>query len=677
MVRGRRPAALGRRALLVPVLAALVAILGALLFSTAPFPGLSRSGPGGYLGLSAGQALYRGLGRAAGLSVLFGSVVVLRLLVDVRLYAMLRSWLGRPGAAGGGTAVLDEPAEADLDDEPAEDEEDADPDDPEAPSAGPERPPKRPRRRPPAPARDERPSGPPRKLVPSDYVFPPLALLEPGVATDSALVREEVAENGRRLGETLASFGVEARVVSSLRGPVITFYEIEIPTGVRLNRVTALADDLAIALKAPSIRIVAPIPGKSTIGVEVPNLQRDPVVMHDLVRDAAATTDRKAIPIFLGRDTAGRPMTEDLASMPHILIAGATGSGKSVCINSILLSVLYTRSPAELRLILIDPKQVELSFFEGIPHLLTPVVTDMKRAAKILEWAVGRMEQRYDALLAAGVRNIAGYNALPQAKRDEIRERTAMTAEDFPDHMPYLVIVVDELADLMLTSGKEVEIAITRLAQKSRAVGIHIILATQRPSTNVITGLIKANMPTRISFVVASKVDSRVVLDANGADKLLGTGDMLYMNPRSLHLKRAQGTLVTDAEARAVVDFLKEKHPQPVYENLLARKTGELGDPMEEDDLYNDAVRAVLATRLGSASMLQRRLGIGYTRASRLIDMMCERQIVGPHVGSKAREVFLTLEDWDAEHPPADGSATDFGTPPDPTDPDPVDTSWE
>ncbi len=492
-------------------------------------------------------------------------------------------------------------------------------------------------------------------------------------------MREEVAHNVQVLEETLASFGVEARVVSSLRGPVITFCEIKVPSGIRLNRVTKLADDLAIALKAPSIRIVAPIPGRSTVGVEIPNLQRDVVVLKDLLDESDRGLDRKAIPILLGRDTSGRPIVEDLASMPHVLIAGATGSGKSVCINSVLLSILFTRGPEEVNLILVDPKQVELSFYQGIPHLLTPVVTDMKRASRILDWAVTRMEERYSQLLAGGVRNIKGFNDLASDKKAKIREHTGQTEEELPDFMPYLVIVIDELADLILTVGKDVEMAITRLAQKSRAVGIHVILATQRPSTNVITGLIKANMPTRCSFVVSSKIDSRVVLDTNGAEKLLGMGDMLYMNPRSLHLRRAQGTLVTDGEARATVDYLKEQYPEPEYEDLLARKAKALTDPMDEDDLYDDGVRAVLSTRLGSASMLQRRLGIGYTRASRLVDMMCDRDVVGPHQGSKAREVLVELEDWELIREAEKQAAN---TPPpsmqfDPDDPPCVDESWD
>lgn len=651
-LRGRRPRLWGRRALLLPVVAALLGALAALLLGSRCPPGLERSGPGGYVGLALAHGLFAVIGKASGLLVLVGFLGGLRLLTEFRLRHLLERWLDRDGAA-----VLDED-DVDLDEEGEEDEEGEDEyeyvyedeeEDEEEPAletvqAPVDPPPPAPRPRP--KKKRKRPTQ--RRETAGEYVFPPIELLNEGISHDTVEVREEVEANAKVLGEALASFGVEARVVSSQRGPVITFFELAIAAGVRLNRVTALADDLAIALKAPSVRIVAPIPGRSTVGVEVPNLTREAVVMRDLVDECADETDRRQLPIYLGRDTAGRPLVEDLATMPHILIAGATGSGKSVCINSILLSFLYTRTPDELNLILIDPKQVELSFFEGIPHLITPVVTDMKRAAKILEWAVDRMEDRYGLLLAGGVRNIAAYNALSKEKHEQVRERTGLGEEEAPDELPQLVVVVDELADLMMTNGKDVELAITRLAQKSRAVGIHIILATQRPSTNVITGLIKANMPTRLAFCVSSKIDSRVILDANGAEKLLGMGDMLYMSPRSLHLRRAQGTLVTDSEVRGVVDWLEERCPAPDYEDLLAQAKKGQGDPMLEDDLYEDAVRVVLSTRLGSASMLQRRMSIGYTRASRLVDMMCDNGVVGPHVGSKARECLLTLEEWEA-----------------------------
>ncbi|MDJ0974937.1 MAG: DNA translocase FtsK 4TM domain-containing protein [Planctomycetota bacterium] len=706
-MRGRPPAHFARKAMLLPVLVALMSIFAALVLPALALPGIERTGPGGYFGLAFGTTLWNLTNKAAGLIVLVGLLAVLRLMVEIDLrpigsFVAQALTLKEPAVVDVEEEVEDDGdawAEEDVEDEgygegedddeweyedeeeyeyEYEDEDDAAEEDaeeePEAPKPETKQqaaarramvlPPRRPRK-----PRIE------RLADRGEYRTPALDLLNMGVDADADAIREEVAANVQVLEEALASFGVEARVVSSLRGPVITFCEIKVPSGIRLNRVTALHEDLAIALKAPSVRIVAPIPGRSTVGIEVPNLQRDTVCLRDLLEETDKTLDRKAVPIMLGRDTAGRPIVEDLATMPHLLIAGATGSGKSVCINSVLLSVLFTRAPDEVNLILVDPKQVELSFYEGIPHLLTPVVTDMKRASKILEWAVERMEERYSFLLQAGVRNISGYNNIGAEKIGKIREKKDLTEEMLPDHMPYLVIVVDELADLMLTNGKEVELAITRLAQKSRAVGIHLVLATQRPSTNVITGLIKANMPTRISFTVSSKIDSRVILDANGADKLLGKGDMLYMHPRSLHLRRAQGTLVTDEEARAVLDFLKEQYPEPEYEDLLAKKNEGMGDPMKEDDLYDDAVRAVLSTKLGSASMLQRRLGVGYTRASRLIDMMCDRQVVGPHVGSKAREVLMDLDDWEAMRAAEQGQPA---RPSDAFDPDePVDESWD
>jgi S-DNA-T family DNA segregation ATPase FtsK/SpoIIIE len=669
-VRGRSPRRWWVRALLLLPLAALLGAFGALLLRETAIPGLERSGPGGYVGVAFAAGLYRSFGRVAGLVVLGGVLGLLRLVTDVsfrRVTLAIVRYAGERIARGeaADAATLEEDEEWEEEEEAA----DAAPEPPaprrSTPARSPDAAAPRPR---PAPRAAPRPKKakrkPPVRRQVGAYVFPPTDLLDAGEVHDPETLRREIETNAKVLGEALRSFGVEARVVSSTRGPVITFFEIAIGSGIRLNRVTALADDLAIALKAPSVRIVAPIPGRSTVGVEVPNLTRETVCFRDVAEEASSVADRKSLPVYIGRDTAGRSLVEDLATMPHILIAGATGSGKSVCINSILLSVLYTRTPDEVSLILIDPKQVELSFFEGIPHLLTPVVTDMKRAAKILEWAVDKMEERYSLLLAAGVRNIGGYNALSKEKA--------------PERLAQVVIVVDELADLMMTSGKDVELAITRLAQKSRAVGIHIILATQRPSTNVITGLIKANMPTRIAFCVSSKIDSRVILDANGADKLLGMGDMLYMSPRSLHLRRAQGALVTDGEVRAVVDWLKANGPEPAYQDLLAAKREGLGDPMEEDDLYDDAVRAVLTTRLGSASMLQRRLSVGYTRASRLVDMMCDRGVVGPHVGSKAREVLLTLEEWEAMRAEERGEAPAPSTAFEDDDDDRcVDESWE
>ncbi len=723
-LRGRRPANWLRSALLLPLLMGVTAVLGALIFERGLLPGLERSGPGGYFGLAMGSVAFSAFGKASGLITAVAWIAVFRLMTQIDLVQgvmYLARGVVRRGVdatnkvkergSEGGVAVADEEDdgaweedygeaeyEEDEEDEDGEweyeddseeygeseyEEEEEEEDDAEEDAeeeAAPETPVvTQPAPVPPPPA----PIAPPPRRKPrrpkprGEYVAPPLNLLTPGDRVDPEAVREEVEANAEVLEEALASFGVEARVVSNLRGPVITFYEIKVPSGIRLSRVTALTDDLAIALKAPSIRIVAPIPGRSTVGVEVPNSTREIVRMRDLLEEEGDKVDRAAIPVALGSDTAGRPIVEDLTKTPHLLIAGATGSGKSVCINAILLSILYTRGPDEVNLILVDPKQVELSFYEGIPHLLTPVVTDMRRAAKILEWAVDRMEERYSKLLACGVRNITGYNAIPKEKREEVRERMGLDEEELPDKMSYVVIIIDELADVILTNGKDVELAITRIAQKARAVGIHLVLATQRPSTNVITGLIKANMPTRCSFVVSSKIDSRVVLDANGADRLLGHGDMLYMHPRSLHLRRAQGTLVTDSEARATVEFLEKQYPDVEYEDLLKSKAGDLGDPLAEDDLYDDAVRAVLSSKLGSASMLQRRLGVGYTRASRLIDMMCDRGLVGPHVGSKAREVLMELEAWEALKATAEIPRPKASEYFDPDDPPPVDTSWD
>jgi S-DNA-T family DNA segregation ATPase FtsK/SpoIIIE len=439
--------------------------------------------------------------------------------------------------------------------------------------------------------------------------------------------------------------------VSQRRGPVITFYELALEAGTRINRVATLDRDLAVALKSESVRIVAPIPGKDTIGVEVPNTIRDAVKLRDLIDEGGDRVGRRAIPLFLGKDALGEPIIEDMAAMPHMLIAGATGSGKSVCVNTILLSILMTRTPEEVKVVLIDPKQVELAFFEGIPHLLTPVVTNMKKAAQILEWAVAKMEQRYELFLKSGVRNIAGYNGLGDERRAKIRADHGYDELDAPNLMPYVVIVVDELADLMLQHGKDVETAIIRLAAKSRAVGIHLILATQRPSVDVVTGLIKSNMPMRMSFKVSSMIDSRVVLDHKGAEKLLGKGDTLFIPPGSSVLKRAQGTFISDAEVKTIVDFVKEKAGPAEYTDILNETGTDLPDPNEEDELYDEAVRVVLTTKLGSASMLQRRFGIGYTRASRLIDMMCDHKVVGPHKGSKARELLVTIEEWEAAPP--------------------------
>ncbi len=481
-----------------------------------------------------------------------------------------------------------------------------------------------------------------------EYEFPGLDLLDTPKPRDLRRLEEAIQKNAEILQKTLAEFRIEGRVVNYQQGPVVTMLEIALAPGTKVTRIHSLADDLAMALKVTSVRIVAPIPGKSTVGVEIPNPIRDDVRMVTLMESAAFRNNTQAIPLLLGVRGNGEPMVDDLAKMPHLLVAGATGAGKSVCINSVLLSILMARTPDEVKLILIDPKQVELAFFADIPHLLSPVVTDMKRAASVLEWAVQKMEERYDLLRRFEVRNIASYNELGEEAIRARIEELGLSDEVIPVKLPYIVIVVDELADLMLTAGKEIEKLITRLAQKSRAVGIHIMLATQRPSTDVITGLIKANMPTRIAFQVTSKVDSRVILDQNGADKLLGMGDMLYLPPRSSSVARAQGTFASDQEVKRVVGFLKKRYSAEFNEELVEIGTMCILDDSEKDNLYDEAVRVVLHEHRGSASLLQRALAIGYTRASRLLDLMRKEGVVGAYKGSKASDVLLTLDEYES-----------------------------
>ena len=486
-----------------------------------------------------------------------------------------------------------------------------------------------------------------RKETLGDYKYPGWELLE---KTKDDQVADELVlrEQALRIERRLRSHNVEAKVVSVSAGPAVTVFELELAEGTRVTTIPKFAPDLAAALKAWSVRIVAPIPGKHTVGVEVPNEHRSLVRLRELVelRDPGDLS-KETVPLFLGRDVAGKPLITDLARMPHLLIAGATGSGKSVCINSILLSVLLTRSPDDCRLILIDPKMVELQNYSRVPHLLCPVVTSMKRAPSVLEWAVETMEQRYSVLSAAGVRNLKDYNALGEAKLQK-RLGGKFDPERTPVKMPTIVMIIDEFADLMSVAANEVEVSIQRLAQKSRAVGIHVILATQRPSRDVITGLIKANLPTRIAFQVSSRVDSRVVLDHNGAEQLLGHGDMLYVPPGTSRLVRAQGTFVSDEEIHGVVEFLVERCGEQQFESALVQQpTGSGRKAKDKDALYDDAVRCILEEQRGSATLLQRKLSVGYTRASRLIELMAEDGIVGEFVGSKSREVLLTIEEWE------------------------------
>ncbi|MCL4156770.1 UNVERIFIED_CONTAM: hypothetical protein GTU68_015245 [Idotea baltica] len=473
-----------------------------------------------------------------------------------------------------------------------------------------------------------------------DYQLPNIELLEASddISYDDQLV--EVRRKARILEATFKDFGFNIRVVEIETGPVIAQYEIELEAGLRLSKITGLSEDIAIALRVPSVRIVAPIPGKNTVGIEIPNETRQVVRLRDVIEESDTKTAKMNIPVFLGKDVSGNPMVVDLAKMPHLLIAGRTGTGKSVCLNAIISSILMCCRPDEVRMLMIDPKMVELSGYGRLPHLMHPVIVDMKKAEAILAWAVEKMEERYSLLAKVGVRHINSFNALG---REEI---------DVPDKLPFIVIIADEMADLMMTAGKDVEQHIIRIAQKSRAVGIHLILATQKPTVDVITGLIKSNLPARLSFQVASKTDSRVVLDENGADKLLGNGDMLFLWPGTSTLIRGQGTYLSDDEIDTVCAHCSLSEQNFVGELMNLKVAEEGGDEpsMENiksrDELYDSAIEVVIREGRGSCSLLQRCLGIGYGRAAKLIDFMAEDKIVGDYNGSKAREVLMTMPQW-------------------------------
>jgi S-DNA-T family DNA segregation ATPase FtsK/SpoIIIE len=498
------------------------------------------------------------------------------------------------------------------------------------------------------------------------YELPPLDLLLPNEEVCYEEHEKEVRRKAKILEKTFKNFGFNVRVVEIETGPVIAQYEIELEAGLRLAKISNLADDLAIALRVPSVRIVAPIPGKNTVGIEVPNENRQLVRLREVIEETNGRAKRMKIPIYLGKDVSGNAMTVDLTTMPHLLIAGRTGTGKSVCLNSIIVSILMSRGPDEVRMLMIDPKMVELNGYSKLPHLMHPVVTDMRKAEAILAWAVDKMEERYQLLSRAGVRHVSVYNQLGE---EELRERIRPESEEMwkqvPRQLPFIVIVADELADLMMTSGKEVEQHIIRLAQKSRAVGIHLILATQKPTVDVITGLIKSNLPARIAFQVASRTDSRVVLDEMGADKLLGNGDMLFLSPGTSMLLRGQGTYLSDDEITSVVDYVGTDDPQFAGELMQLKTKEELeavaagGTLKNRDELYETAVDIVVRERRGSVSLLQRALGIGYGRAARLVDYMAEDGIVGEYNGSQAREVMISLEDWEVMSRANAGDAED------------------
>lgn len=460
-----------------------------------------------------------------------------------------------------------------------------------------------------------------------EYQLPSLDLLDSPPPFEERQIKEDLVSNARVLEETLTDFGISAKVTNIERGPVITRYELEPAAGVKLQKIVSLGDDIALTMKAQSVRIVAPIPGKGRVGVEVPNSQSSLVYLKEILATEEFKKSDSKLTLALGKDITGRSVVADLGQMPHLLIAGTTGSGKTVCVNSLILSMLFRSLPDEVKFLMVDPKMVELAPFNGLPHLLCPVLTDIKKVASALAWVVNEMEERYQIFAKVGVRNIEYYNA----KQEKL---------------PYIVVIIDELADLMVIARDHIESAITRLAQLSRAVGIHLLLATQRPSVDVITGVIKANFPARISFRVASKVDSRTVLDMNGADKLLGKGDLLFLKPGESKPIRAQGSLVSDKEIDKVVSFIRNQ-AEPVYdEEILQEKSKTSIMDMEKDELYDEAVKVIMESGQASVSILQRRLRLGYTRAARIIDMMEQNGLVGPYEGSKPRRIMVDREAW-------------------------------
>ena len=476
------------------------------------------------------------------------------------------------------------------------------------------------------------------------YVFPPLSLLEtPGRAT--GISHAELEQTGKKLIETLHDFGIDATMVGAAVGPIVTRYELAPSKGVRVSKITSLSDDIALSLAATSIRIEAPIPGKAAVGIEVPNKKKSTVYIKELLDTDEFLNAKNPLTVALGKDISGNLVYGDLSDMPHLLVAGATGSGKSVCINTILMSILYKASPEEVKLILIDPKVVELEVYNKIPHLIVPVVSNPKKAAGALQWAVNEMERRYNLFFGVNVRNINGYNTYAKKHADEY------------ETMPQIVIVIDELADLMMVCAKEVEDYIVRLCQKARAAGIYLIIATQRPSVNVVTGLIKANVPSRIAFAVTSQIDSRVILDGSGAEKLLGKGDMLFKGRTMNSAQRIQCCFVSDSEVESVVKYVKRHSGTAAYDesanDAMESYTKQDGAPASErdgeedlDDVFWDTVQFVIESGKASTSVLQRKFSLGYARAARIIDTMEEKGIIGPYEGAKPRQVLMTMAEY-------------------------------
>ncbi|MBK8913484.1 MAG: DNA translocase FtsK [Phycisphaerales bacterium] len=481
-----------------------------------------------------------------------------------------------------------------------------------------------------------------------NYELPPLSLLDELVPVNRDSIESACREKAFVLEQTLNEFKLEVQVVAIETGPVITVFELRLAPGIKVSQIVSLSNDLARALRAPAVRVVAPLPGKNTIGIEVPNIDKEKVRLRELMLATPPRSESHAIPLYLGKDASGAPLVGDLTKMPHLLVAGTTGSGKSVCISSIVMSILLSRTPGEVNLILVDPKVVELSVFKDVPHLMCPIVTEMSKAESILDWATTKMDERYALLAEVGVKDIRSYNRLGEAG---LRERLGAGDEDMakiPVQLPYIVIIIDELADLMMTSAKEVEFYLCRLAQKSRAVGIHLIVSTQRPQANVVTGLIKSNLPSRIAFRVSSRLDSRIVLDQNGGEVLMGQGDMLYLPPGSAKLVRAQGTFIGDDELRRIVKHVRQFGEPRYHPELVRIPDPNAANATERDELFDQAVEIILETGRGSVSLLQRRLNIGYGRASRLVDQMAMAGIVGDYKGSQAREIAITKEEWAA-----------------------------
>ncbi|MGZ5129386.1 MAG: DNA translocase FtsK 4TM domain-containing protein [Actinomycetota bacterium] len=508
------------------------------------------------------------------------------------------------------------------------------------------------------PLTDEAPAKPakaakPRTITTSQgpYQLPPLDLLR--TAPPSTADGTHETEVMQALGHTLLTFGVDAKVVAAHRGPTVTMYEVEVASGTKVNKVLNLSSDIAYALATPDVRIQAPIPGRSAIGIEVPNKHRDFVMLGDILRSENARSATHPLTVALGKDIHGRSQMVNLATMPHVLIAGATGAGKSSLVNCFITSLLMRTTPDDVRLVLVDPKRVELSHFAEVPHLLSPVIVHPKRAAEALQWIVREMEMRYEMLATVGVRDIDGYEEGLKAGT----LRLPVGHEDKYEHMPFIVVVIDELADLMMVAPRDVEDAICRIAQMARAVGIHLVVATQRPSVDVVTGLIKANIPSRIALMTSSQADSRVVLDMNGAEKLVGHGDMLFAPANASKPTRLQGAWVTEAEIHGITDFIRTQR-EVVYEQTVeglglppteAELSGGIGGGMsgDDDDLLAQAAELVIRSQLGSTSMLQRKLKVGFARAGRLMDLLEDQGVVGPGQGSKARDVLMTLDEWE------------------------------